>query len=172
VEADRAGYRPGRVERDLHGAALHPARLARREGDRGARLARGSEERQRDEHEEETATHERQGASGRCRLYVPGIRYGTGATKVFDSVTVIGSGRVGSATPPLARRDHRGPGPGPSSSACPTIDRAPRRIPVGPWVARVGRTAQAALEPHRRRLHPLQTFTREHPEQLDGAWGA
>jgi predicted short-subunit dehydrogenase-like oxidoreductase (DUF2520 family) len=99
---------------------------------------------------------------------------------VFESVRIIGSGRVGSAV--AARLRERGV----------TVDAAGDLVVIcvpddaiadvaaglepGPWVAHVsGATSLAALEPHRRRLslHPLQTFTRARgPEQLDGAWGA
>jgi predicted short-subunit dehydrogenase-like oxidoreductase (DUF2520 family) len=99
---------------------------------------------------------------------------------VFDSVTIIGSGRVGSAI--TARLRERGltvePGAGLVVICVPddAIAAVAAEIPVGPWVAHVsGATSLAALEPHRRRLalHPLQTFTRARgPEQLDGAWGA
>jgi predicted short-subunit dehydrogenase-like oxidoreductase (DUF2520 family) len=99
---------------------------------------------------------------------------------VFDSVTIIGSGRVGSAI--TARLRERGltvePGAGLVVICVPddSIAGVAAEIPVGPWVAHVsGATTLAALEPHRRRLalHPLQTFTRARgPEQLDGAWGA
>jgi predicted short-subunit dehydrogenase-like oxidoreductase (DUF2520 family) len=99
---------------------------------------------------------------------------------VFDSVNVIGSGRLGSAV--VARLRERGLVVGEPAglvllcvpdAAIPEVARA---IEVGPWVAHVsGATPLTALEPHRRRfgLHPLQTFTRARgPEQLDGAWAA
>jgi predicted short-subunit dehydrogenase-like oxidoreductase (DUF2520 family) len=99
---------------------------------------------------------------------------------VFESVTVIGSGRVGSAIG--ARLRERGVAVGENGSLfviCvpdDAIGEVAAGIPVGPWVAHVsGATSLEALEPHRRRfsLHPLQTFTRARgPEQLDGAWGA
>jgi predicted short-subunit dehydrogenase-like oxidoreductase (DUF2520 family) len=99
---------------------------------------------------------------------------------VFDSVTIIGSGRVGSAVG--ARLRERGLRVGPDAGLallCVPDDAIPEvaaALPVGPWVAHVsGATPLVALEPHRRRfsLHPLQTFTRARgPEQLDGAWGA
>jgi predicted short-subunit dehydrogenase-like oxidoreductase (DUF2520 family) len=99
---------------------------------------------------------------------------------VFESVSIIGSGRVGSAV--AARLRERGV----------TVDAAGDLVVIcvpddaiadvaaglepGPWVAHVsGATSLSALEPHRRRfsLHPLQTFTRARgPEQLDGAWAA
>jgi predicted short-subunit dehydrogenase-like oxidoreductase (DUF2520 family) len=99
---------------------------------------------------------------------------------VFDSVTIIGSGRVGSAV--RARLRERGvrvePDAGLVLICVPddAIADVAGSLPVGPWVAHVsGATPLAALEPHRRRfsLHPLQTFTRARgPEQLDGAWAA
>jgi predicted short-subunit dehydrogenase-like oxidoreductase (DUF2520 family) len=99
---------------------------------------------------------------------------------VFDSIRVIGAGRVGSAI--SARLRERGI----VVSETPVlvllcvpdevIAEVAREIEPGPWVAHVsGATSLAALEPHRRRfgLHPLQTFTRTRgPEQLDGAWAA
>jgi predicted short-subunit dehydrogenase-like oxidoreductase (DUF2520 family) len=99
---------------------------------------------------------------------------------VFDSVTIIGSGRVGSAV--AARLRDRGvrvePGGRLVLICVPddAIAEVAAAIETGPWVGHVsGATPLAALEPHRRRfsLHPLQTFTRARgPEQLDGAWGA
>jgi len=99
---------------------------------------------------------------------------------VFESVTVIGSGRVGSAIG--ARLSERGVALGGDGSLVvicvpdDAIGEVAAGIPVGPWVAHVsGATSLDALEPHRRRfsLHPLQTFTRARgSEQLDGAWAA
>jgi predicted short-subunit dehydrogenase-like oxidoreductase (DUF2520 family) len=99
---------------------------------------------------------------------------------VFDSINVIGSGRVGSAV--SARLSERGFATTEDAglvllcvpdSAIPEVARG---IAPGPWVAHVsGATTLDALDPHRRRfsVHPLQTFTRERgPEQLDGAWAA
>jgi predicted short-subunit dehydrogenase-like oxidoreductase (DUF2520 family) len=100
--------------------------------------------------------------------------------EVFESVTVIGSGRVGSAV--AARLRERGIAVGLDGDLVvlcvpdDAISSVAADIPVGPWIAHVsGATSLAALDPHRRRfsLHPLQTFTRARgPEQLDGAWGA
>jgi predicted short-subunit dehydrogenase-like oxidoreductase (DUF2520 family) len=100
--------------------------------------------------------------------------------EVFDSVTIIGSGRVGSAV--AARLRERGVAVGPDGDLVllcvpdDAIADVAAGIPEGPWIAHVsGATSLAALEPHRRRfsIHPLQTFTRSRgPEQLDGAWGA
>jgi predicted short-subunit dehydrogenase-like oxidoreductase (DUF2520 family) len=99
---------------------------------------------------------------------------------VFERVTIIGSGRVGSAV--SARLRERGLAVGPDGGLVilcvpdEAIPEAASRVPAGPWVAHVsGATSLAALEPHVRRfsVHPLQTFTRARgPEQLDGAWGA
>jgi predicted short-subunit dehydrogenase-like oxidoreductase (DUF2520 family) len=110
---------------------------------------------------------------------MPGIRYGTGAN-VFDSVKVIGSGRVGSAV--SARLRERGIEPSESPSlvliCVPdlSIAEVARSLEPGPWVAHVsGATPLSALDPHQRRfsLHPLQTFMRSRgPEQLDGAFAA
>jgi predicted short-subunit dehydrogenase-like oxidoreductase (DUF2520 family) len=99
---------------------------------------------------------------------------------VFDSVTVIGSGRVGSAV--AARLGERGIAVEPEAGLVvlcvpdEAISEVAAGIAVGPWVAHVsGATPLGALEPHLRRLsvHPLQTFTRARgAEQLDGAWAA
>jgi predicted short-subunit dehydrogenase-like oxidoreductase (DUF2520 family) len=100
---------------------------------------------------------------------------------VFDSVNVIGAGRVGSAV--SARLEERGVAVGgddPDLVLLCVPDTAiagvAQTIEPGPWVAHVsGATPLAALEPHTRRfgMHPLQTFTRSRgPEQLDGAFAA
>jgi predicted short-subunit dehydrogenase-like oxidoreductase (DUF2520 family) len=99
---------------------------------------------------------------------------------VFDSVTIIGSGRVGSAV--AARLRERGVEVSPDGGLVvicvpdDAIADVAAAVPVGPCVAHVsGATSLRALDPHERRfsLHPLQTFTRARgPEQLDGAWGA
>jgi predicted short-subunit dehydrogenase-like oxidoreductase (DUF2520 family) len=99
---------------------------------------------------------------------------------VFDRVTIIGSGRVGSAV--SGRLRERGVSVAPGGELVvicvpdESIAGVAGGLPEGPWVAHVsGATSLAALDPHRRRfsLHPLQTFTRARgPEQLDGAWGA
>jgi predicted short-subunit dehydrogenase-like oxidoreductase (DUF2520 family) len=99
---------------------------------------------------------------------------------VFDNVTIIGSGRVGSAV--AARLRERGVALQPEADLVvicvpdDAIAGVAADVPVGPWVAHVsGATSLTALEPHRRRfsVHPLQTFTRARgPEQLDGAWAA
>jgi len=100
---------------------------------------------------------------------------------MFESVNVIGRGRVGSAVAArFAERDvdvreDRAelvllcvP-----DSAIPEVARP---LEPGPWVAHVsGATPLSGLYPHERRfsVHPLQTFTRARgPEQLDGAYAA
>ena len=99
---------------------------------------------------------------------------------MFDSVTIIGSGRVGSAV--AARLRERGVAVEPEADLAvicvpdDAIADVAAGVPVGPWVAHVsGATSLTALGPHERRfsVHPLQTFTRARgPEQLDGAWAA
>lgn len=110
---------------------------------------------------------------------MPGIREEL-ERQMFESVTVIGSGRAGTAI--AARLRERGVPVregGELRLLC-VPDRAiaevARAIDPGPWVAHVsGGTPLQALEPHARRfsLHPLQTLTLARgPEQLDGSWGA
>jgi predicted short-subunit dehydrogenase-like oxidoreductase (DUF2520 family) len=99
---------------------------------------------------------------------------------VFDSIHVIGSGRVGSAV--SARLRERGIPVRESAELVllcvpdVAIAEVARGIAPGPWLAHVsGATPLAALEPHEQRfsVHPLQTFTtRRGPEQLDGAYAA
>jgi predicted short-subunit dehydrogenase-like oxidoreductase (DUF2520 family) len=99
---------------------------------------------------------------------------------VFESVKVIGSGRVGSAV--SARLRERGLAVGDEGELVllcvpdGSIAEAAAALEEGPWVAHVsGATPLSALDPHRRRfsMHPLQTFTRARgPEQLDEAWAA
>src|SRR5581483_1030 len=99
---------------------------------------------------------------------------------MFDSVTVIGAGRAGSAIAArLRERGVRLSDDGGLRLLCVpdrAIGQAARAIAVGPWVAHVsGATPLAELAPHVRRfsVHPLQTLTTERgPEQLDGAWAA
>jgi ketol-acid reductoisomerase len=102
-------------------------------------------------------------------MYPLGARYPlrNWSDQVFDSVTIIGSGRVGSAV--AARLRERGvrvePGGRLVLICVPdeAIAEVAAAIETGPWVGHVsGATPLAALEPHRRRfsLHPLQTFTR------------
>lgn len=100
---------------------------------------------------------------------------------MIENVTVIGSGRVGSAL--TARLRERGLAVGADAPELVllcvpdgAIAEVARGVEPGPWVAHVsGATPLAALDPHERRfsLHPLQTFTlRRGPEQFDGAWAA
>jgi predicted short-subunit dehydrogenase-like oxidoreductase (DUF2520 family) len=99
---------------------------------------------------------------------------------MFESITVIGAGRAGSAI--AARLRERGVAvrdDGELRLLCVpdrVIAEVAHAIEPGPWVAHVsGGTPLAALDPHERRfsVHPLQTFTLARgPEQLDGAWGA
>ncbi len=99
---------------------------------------------------------------------------------MFDTVQVIGSGRVGSAV--SARLVERGVTLGEDAQLVllcvpdAAVAEVAAGLTPGPWVAHVsGATPLAALDPHRRRfsLHPLQTFTRGRgSEQLDGAWAA
>jgi predicted short-subunit dehydrogenase-like oxidoreductase (DUF2520 family) len=100
---------------------------------------------------------------------------------VFDSIHVIGSGRVGSAV--AARLRERGVAVTPDAAELvvlcvpdAAIAEVARSFARGPWIAHVsGATPLAALDPHELRfsVHPLQTFTRARgAEQLDGAWGA
>jgi predicted short-subunit dehydrogenase-like oxidoreductase (DUF2520 family) len=105
----------------------------------------------------------------------------------FESICVVGNGRVGTAV--AARLGERVPTWTTGRElACDGADLVllcvPDRaigavaatLPAGPWVAHTsGAAGLDELAPHRRRLalHPLQTFTRERgPEQLDGAWAA
>jgi predicted short-subunit dehydrogenase-like oxidoreductase (DUF2520 family) len=101
---------------------------------------------------------------------------------MFESVNVIGRGRVGSAV--AARLEERGVALRDDGAELvllcvpdAAIRDVARDVLPGPgWIAHVsGGTPLAALDPHERRfgLHPLQTFTRARgPEQLDGAWAA
>jgi predicted short-subunit dehydrogenase-like oxidoreductase (DUF2520 family) len=101
---------------------------------------------------------------------------------MFESVNVIGRGRVGSAV--AARLEERGVALRDDGAELVLLcvpdavirDVARDLVPGPGWIAHVsGGTPLAALEPHERRfgLHPLQTFTRARgPEQLDGAFAA
>src|SRR5919204_5074687 len=99
---------------------------------------------------------------------------------MFESVHVIGSGRVGSAV--TARLKERGLALREDAELIllcvpdSAIADVARTVASGPWVAHVsGATPLAALDPHTKRfsVHPLQTFTRDRgPEQLDGAYAA
>ncbi len=100
---------------------------------------------------------------------------------MFESVRIVGRGRVGSAIAArllergIAVRDDRA-----DLVVLCVPDAAIRDVALGieagPWIAHVsGATPLAALDPHTRRfgVHPLQTFTRARgAEQLDGAWAA
>ena len=106
---------------------------------------------------------------------------------MFDSVCVVGAGRVGEAA--FARLEDRittrltgrdlDCGDAELVLLCVpdrAIETVAAAIPVGPWLAHVsGAVSLAALDPHRRRfgLHPLQTFQ---PGlgggQFQGAFGA
>ena len=97
---------------------------------------------------------------------------------MFESVKVIGSGRVGSAV--SARLSERGVAVADNGQLVlicvpdNSIAEVARGLEEGPWIAHVsGATPLSALDPHLRRfsMHPLQTFPRARgPEQLDGAW--
>jgi len=101
---------------------------------------------------------------------------------MFESVNVIGRGRVGSAI--ASRLEERGvelreTGADLTLLCVPdtAIRDVARDLVPGPgWIGHVsGATPLTALDPHERRfgLHPLQTFTRARgPEQLDGAFAA
>jgi predicted short-subunit dehydrogenase-like oxidoreductase (DUF2520 family) len=100
---------------------------------------------------------------------------------MFQSVNVIGRGRVGSAI--ALRLAERGIEVRETSAdlvlLCvpdSAIAKVASGIERGSWIAHVsGATPLAALAPHTRRfgMHPLQTFTRGRgAEQLDGAWAA
>jgi predicted short-subunit dehydrogenase-like oxidoreductase (DUF2520 family) len=99
---------------------------------------------------------------------------------MFESVNVIGRGRVGSALG--ARLEAQGVELREDAELCllcvpdTAISDVARDLVPGRWIAHVsGATPLSALEPHTKRfgMHPLQTFTRSRgPEQLDGAWAA
>ena len=99
---------------------------------------------------------------------------------MFESVNVIGRGRVGSAV--AARLEERGVALRQEAELVllcvpdAAIPAVARDLVPGPWLAHVsGVTPLRALDPHERRfsVHPLQTFTLARgPEQLDGAWAA
>jgi len=101
---------------------------------------------------------------------------------MFESVNVIGRGRVGSAI--ASRLEERGVEVRENGADLTLLcvpdtairDVARDLVPGPGWIGHVsGATPLAALDPHERRfgLHPLQTFTRARgPEQLDGAFAA
>lgn len=101
--------------------------------------------------------------------------------RMFDRVTVVGRGRVGSVVAErLTERGHSVVEDNPELvMLCvpdTVIAEVAHSIPVGPWVCHTsGATSVAALAPHTRRftMHPLQTVVRGRgPEQFDGAWAA
>ena len=105
----------------------------------------------------------------------------------FESICVVGNGRVGAALSARLRPRVRTWTSGRELTCdgadlvllC-VPDRAiasvAEELPTGSWVAHTsGACGVSVLAPHPRRfaLHPLQTFTHERgPEQLDGAWAA
>ncbi len=99
---------------------------------------------------------------------------------MFNSVNVIGRGRVGAAV--AARLAERGVALSDNAELVllcvpdAAIADVAQSFEPGPWIAHVsGATPLAALDPHTKRfgVHPLQTFTRARgAEQLDGAWAA
>ncbi len=100
---------------------------------------------------------------------------------MFESVQIVGHGRVGSAI--AARLRERGvsmPDEGAELVLLCVPDRAiaevARSVEPGPWIAHTsGATPLGALDPHTRRfgLHPLQTFVPDGgAAQLDGSYGA
>ena len=100
---------------------------------------------------------------------------------MFESVQIVGRGRVGSAI--AARLEERGASVLEAGAELILIcvpDRAieevARSIEPGPWIAHTsGATPLSALDPHERRfgLHPLQTFVAGGgAAQLDGSYGA
>jgi predicted short-subunit dehydrogenase-like oxidoreductase (DUF2520 family) len=106
---------------------------------------------------------------------------------IFESVCVVGAGRVGQAVAArlgerlptrVAGRDLRCEGADLVLLCVPdrAIADVAREVPPGPWLAHTsGAASLAELEPHRRRfsLHPLQTFKLGlGPEQLDSAYAA
>ena len=105
----------------------------------------------------------------------------------FQSVCVVGAGRVGKAMagrladrlPTQSAGRELAVGGADLVLLCvpdAAILEVAGAIPPGPWIAHTsGATELTALAPHERRfsLHPLQTFVLERgPEQLDGAWAA
>jgi predicted short-subunit dehydrogenase-like oxidoreductase (DUF2520 family) len=102
---------------------------------------------------------------------------------MFESVNIVGSGRVGSAVAARlaeAGVELRADGADADLVLLCVPDSAIAEVAAktapGPWVAHVsGATPLAALDPHALRfsVHPLQTFTLSRgAEQLDGAWAA
>jgi predicted short-subunit dehydrogenase-like oxidoreductase (DUF2520 family) len=100
---------------------------------------------------------------------------------MFERVSVVGRGRVGTAVKERLRERQVALGDDGADLVLlcvpdPVIRESAAAVHPGPWIAHVsGATSLRALDPHLHRfgLHPLQTFTRTRgPEQLDGAWAA
>jgi predicted short-subunit dehydrogenase-like oxidoreductase (DUF2520 family) len=100
---------------------------------------------------------------------------------VFQSIRIIGHGRVGTAfSARLTERGHRLVDNDAELVLLCVPDSAiagvARSIPVGPWIAHTsGAASLQALTPHTKRfgLHPLQSIVLGRgAQQLDGAWGA
>jgi len=100
---------------------------------------------------------------------------------VFQSIRIIGHGRVGTAlSARLGERGHRLVEANAELVLLCVPDSAiadvARSIAPGPWIAHTsGATPLVALVPHAKRfgLHPLQSIVLGRgPEQLDGAWAA
>jgi predicted short-subunit dehydrogenase-like oxidoreductase (DUF2520 family) len=100
---------------------------------------------------------------------------------VFQSIRIIGHGRVGTAlSGRLGERGHRLVDADAELVLLCVPDSAiadvARSIAPGPWIAHTsGATSLVALMPHTKRfgLHPLQSIVLGRgPEQLDGAWAA
>jgi predicted short-subunit dehydrogenase-like oxidoreductase (DUF2520 family) len=100
---------------------------------------------------------------------------------MFESVQIVGRGRVGSAI--AARLEERGVSVRDDGAElillcvpdC-AIAEVARSVEPGPWIAHTsGATPLSALDPHTRRfgLHPLQTFVPDGgASQLDGSHAA
>lgn len=99
---------------------------------------------------------------------------------MFQTIRVIGRGRVGSAVAArLIERGHRLDDAAELVLLCvpdSAIGEVAQSIAPGPWIAHTsGATPLATLAPHTKRfgVHPLQTIVRGRgPEQFDGAWAA
>jgi len=100
---------------------------------------------------------------------------------MFESIQIVGRGRVGSAI--AARLHERGVSVLEAGAELVLLcvpDRAiaevARSVEPGPWIAHTsGANPLSALDPHERRfgLHPLQTFVAGgSAAQLDGSYGA
>jgi predicted short-subunit dehydrogenase-like oxidoreductase (DUF2520 family) len=99
---------------------------------------------------------------------------------MFQSIRIIGRGRVGTAVAArLSQRGYQIDDAGELVLLCvpdSAIAEVASTIAPGPWVAHTsGATPLSALTPHVKRfgLHPLQTIVLGRgPDQLDGAWAA